>query len=173
MLNASHDSHMWGGIKMHLGACNTLNFLQKILLPVLLAGVLSPVYAGDVWIEGYHDENGNYVEPHYLFRTQAKQFDTKTNPADKSDLYYELTNAHDGYVKRNPGVRSTDSTPNEIEMPENAQLNFFGTGWECKRGYLRQGDVCEEMEIPENARLNSRGTDWLCLPGYVRQDSRC
>ena len=142
---------------MTVGAGNSLNlFTAFACLAALMA--VGAAYASDMWVEGYYDENGHYVEPHFLFRTQVKQFDSKRVPQEKSDLYYEVTNAHNGYVKRNPAARdnasNNASNPIGIEVPENARLNYFGTGWECVRGYIQQGETCEKIPVPENARLN-------------------
>ena len=57
-------------------------------------------------------------------------------------------------------------------MPENAQPKRYGEGWECDRGYRRDGDACLAIIVPENAYATNRtyGTGWECLHGFQDVD---
>jgi len=58
----------------------------------------------------------------------------------------------------------SQSTP----MPANAQYKSYGDGWECDRGFRRDGDACLAVIIPENAFATNRtyGSGWECLHGF-------
>jgi hypothetical protein len=44
-------------------------------------------------------------------------------------------------------------------LPENAKLDYSGSGWECKKGFRRSGygpnAICEKIVPPQNAKLNT------------------
>lgn len=63
--------------------------------------------------------------------------------------------------------------PYAENMPSHAHKNIFGTGWECDRGYYRNGNKCERVVIPENAHLNIFGNGWECNRGYYRSGNSC
>ena len=60
-----------------------------------------------------------------------------------------------------------------MSIPENAQLNAYGNGWTCKRGFRQSGQGCIRVSIPENAQLNAYGNDWTCSQGYKRVGAEC
>lgn len=59
------------------------------------------------------------------------------------------------------------------DMPAHAHPERFGSGWECDRGYVRQGDTCVAIEVPENAYLDSSGRGWKCDRGFRRERQAC
>jgi len=60
-----------------------------------------------------------------------------------------------------------------VDIPPNAHLNIFGTGWECDRGYSRSGQGCKKIILPQNAHINVFGNDWECDQGYKKSYSKC
>ena len=61
----------------------------------------------------------------------------------------------------------------QISIPENAQLNVYGNGWVCKRGFRQAGDKCVRVTMPENAQLNVYGNGWVCQMGFKRVSQSC
>ena len=59
--------------------------------------------------------------------------------------------------------------------PENADWVRYGAGWECRRGYQRQGDACLEVRLPDHAFLTNTiyGKGWECSYGFVENGDRC
>lgn len=57
-------------------------------------------------------------------------------------------------------------------IPANAQPKSYGEGWECDRGYRRDGDKCLSVIVPENAYATNRtyGAGWECLHGFQEVD---
>lgn len=58
-------------------------------------------------------------------------------------------------------------------FPSNAKPNYFGTGWECIRGYRKVLNSCEVVVVPENAQLNYLGNGWECIRGYRNIGTGC
>ena len=58
-------------------------------------------------------------------------------------------------------------------LPAHAKLNYYGNGWECKRGYHRSGNQCLKVGIPAHAKLNYYGNGWECKRGYHRSGNQC
>ena len=58
-------------------------------------------------------------------------------------------------------------------IPPNAELDYYGKNWTCKRGFKRIGDGCEQVSIPANAELDYYGRDWTCKRGFKRVNSQC
>ena len=58
------------------------------------------------------------------------------------------------------------------QMPANAQAKSYGDGWECVRGFRRDGDACLAIIVPENAYATNRtyGSGWACLHGFQEVD---
>lgn len=63
--------------------------------------------------------------------------------------------------------------PRQSGLPANAELDYTGKDWTCKRGYKRVGDGCEQVAIPLNAELDYYGRDWTCKRGFKRVNSVC
>lgn len=55
-----------------------------------------------------------------------------------------------------------------LTIPENARAKTYGDGWNCNRGYRRDGDVCVVVIVPENAYQTNLtyGSGWECLHGF-------
>src|SRR5215831_10154106 len=64
------------------------------------------------------------------------------------------------------GTPQTDNGCLTVQIPENAELNIYGSGWTCQRGYYNAGGRCLAVQIPENAELNIYGSGWTCKHGY-------
>ena len=60
-----------------------------------------------------------------------------------------------------------------MQIPENAQLDYTGHGWECRRGFARSGNSCVAVDVPENAQLDYTGHSWECRRGYSRLGRGC
>jgi hypothetical protein len=60
-----------------------------------------------------------------------------------------------------------------VSVPENASSNYWGTGWQCNRGFRQVGASCEPVRIPANASLDYWGHDWTCNRGYYRSGEEC
>ncbi len=64
---------------------------------------------------------------------------------------------------------------NKEILPKNARLKNYGSGWECKAGYRKNGKICDAINVPENAYLknSSFGKGWKCNWGYREFDNNC
>ena len=61
----------------------------------------------------------------------------------------------------------------QVAMPDNAELDVYGSGWVCKRGYRRSGNECVVVTMPDNAELDVYGSGWVCSIGYKRVGNQC
>ena len=61
----------------------------------------------------------------------------------------------------------------QISIPDNAQLNAFGNGWVCSRGYRQSGNECVRVTMPDNAQLNAFGNGWVCRNGFKNVGGAC
>ena len=59
------------------------------------------------------------------------------------------------------------------DMPEHAQSNMFGRGWDCEEGYVRKANACVRLELPPHAQVNLLQDDWECRKGYVKDADSC
>lgn len=61
------------------------------------------------------------------------------------------------------------------DIPKNARVKIYGSGWECKRGYQAVGEVCVAIKVPSHAFLtiSSHGNGWKCNWGYLKTDETC
>ena len=71
------------------------------------------------------------------------------------------------------GTRWTGSSCGVVEVPPNAHINVFGSGWECDQGFRRVGTGCEPFEVPPNAHINVFGNGWECDQGFRRVRNEC
>jgi hypothetical protein len=71
------------------------------------------------------------------------------------------------------GTRPTANGCVAITVPENADIDIYGTGWACKRGYRDTGGKCTAVMIPEHGELDIYGHGWTCLRGYRESGGRC
>ena len=49
------------------------------------------------------------------------------------------------------GFRNLDGKCVAVQIPQNAELDVFGTGWACRRGFRNLDGKCVVVQIPENA----------------------
>ena len=61
----------------------------------------------------------------------------------------------------------------EPRLPAHAKRNAYSNGWDCDRGYYRQGQQCLPVQPPKHASLNFYGNGWDCDRGYFRQGQQC
>jgi hypothetical protein len=57
-------------------------------------------------------------------------------------------------------------------VPTNAHAKRYG-GWECDRGYRKDGRACVGIEVPLNGYLDSSGRDWSCERGFKQRPESC
>ena len=58
-------------------------------------------------------------------------------------------------------------------LPKNAKLDYFGTDWECKRGFRKYGNECLAVMVPKNGKLDYFGNDWECNRGFRKYGDEC
>ena len=63
--------------------------------------------------------------------------------------------------------------PETSRVPPNAQLNRYGGGWSCRRGFVLSGAECVEVKLPANAQLDYSGHGWACARGFVSLGAEC
>lgn len=67
----------------------------------------------------------------------------------------------------------------EIILPQNAELNQYGSNWVCSSGYLRNGNRCDFIKVPSNAHLTSNtalfpnAKGWECDQGFKEVLNEC
>ena len=71
------------------------------------------------------------------------------------------------------GERHAHGDPGPI--PENAREKGYGTGWECKPGYLLKDGACAAVVVPENAYAASTSFSpgWMCARGFLSDGNAC
>ena len=57
------------------------------------------------------------------------------------------------------------------QVPPNATPNYTG-GWNCNRGYHRNGQKCDKTNVPANATANYTG-GWNCNLGFKNVGDGC
>lgn len=69
----------------------------------------------------------------------------------------------------------TPSANAQVTIPENAQSNEYGSGWQCKSGFRKEGDACVAIVLPSNAYLTgfSYNKGWACRRGFVEDGDVC
>lgn len=65
-----------------------------------------------------------------------------------------------------PAMPANQDQPRQGGMPPNAELDYTGKNWTCKRGYKQVGTGCERVDMPANAELDYTGKDWTCKRGF-------
>lgn len=70
-------------------------------------------------------------------------------------------------------ARRTDENAGTPRLPTNAELDYTGNNWKCKRGYSRAGNECNAVLLPTHAELDYTGNNWKCVRGYRRAGSEC
>jgi len=64
---------------------------------------------------------------------------------------------------------------NSKVVPANSQAKQYGSGWECKLGFRRDGAACVEIKLPANAYLSDDiyGPSWACKREYKADGNSC
>jgi hypothetical protein len=64
---------------------------------------------------------------------------------------------------------------NSKVVPANAQAKQYGSGWECKLGFRRDGAACVAIKLPANAYLSDDiyGPGWACKREYKADGNSC
>src|SRR6266481_9066156 len=70
-------------------------------------------------------------------------------------------------------IETPDLTIPPIELPANAHLDIYGSGWDCNRGFARYGSACVAVQIPANAHLDIYGSGWDCNRGFAHSGTGC
>jgi hypothetical protein len=57
-------------------------------------------------------------------------------------------------------------------LPANATAKTYGIGWDCDRGFVKNGESCIAVTTPANAYLtdSNYGIGWACRYGYKKND---
>ena len=58
-------------------------------------------------------------------------------------------------------------------MPANAEPDYTGRTWQCKRGYRPVNGQCEAVQMPANAEIDYTGRNWKCSYGYRPVNGQC
>jgi hypothetical protein len=69
--------------------------------------------------------------------------------------------------------RRSDISESTSGLPANAELDYTGNNWKCKRGYSRVGNECHAVQLPRYAELDYTGNNWKCQRGYSRAGNEC
>ena len=117
--------------------------------------------------KGFFTKDGSFIPSKSRYFPNGTPYFKKISPGADGTTYQ----FNDLFIKPELPKKPIKETP--IEVPENAKLNFFGTDWECKHGFVKQGQLCEKLNVPENAKLDFKGTHWICSRGFRRQNDLC
>ncbi|ASY61814.1 hypothetical protein SJ05684_c03470 [Sinorhizobium sojae CCBAU 05684] len=76
-----------------------------------------------------------------------------------------------GTLLYSPGAFGQATPP----VPANAVASRYGSGWECDRGFRRQGDSCVAVMAPDHAFLTNEsfGKGWECHYGFAENGNGC
>jgi hypothetical protein len=77
-----------------------------------------------------------------------------------------------GLWRSSLAMAAAPEPPLHTNLPAHAILQPGGNGWECARGYRREGEDCVQVSIPPQAYLDYFGHDWRCERGYRREGDR-
>jgi hypothetical protein len=72
-----------------------------------------------------------------------------------------------------PWISRSGDGCHPVQIPQNAELNALGSGWQCRRGFSRSGEGCSPVVVPQNAELNALGNGWQCKTGHTREGETC
>jgi hypothetical protein len=145
----------------------------------------------DTYVRGYFRSDGTYVQPHYRSSPDGNPYKNWSFPGNVNPHTGKVapgnpdTYLRNYYGRNGPPAPSTNfripnkgslTVPNgeprsedlHTNLPENAQLGYFGHGWECKSGFFRSDQKCLPVPIPENAQLGYFGHGWECKRGFYR-----
>ena len=72
-----------------------------------------------------------------------------------------------------PAMSPIQDTPRQSGIPANAELDYTGKAWTCKRGFKQVGTECERVDMPANAELDYTGKAWTCKRGFKQVGTEC
>ena len=86
---------------------------------------------------------------------------------DGSGAMHSRTTSDNARLTDSSGKAGTENTPS---LPTNAELDYTGNNWKCKRGFRNVKNECHALILPEHAEVDYTGSDWKCQRGfrYVR-----
>jgi len=70
-------------------------------------------------------------------------------------------------------VAASTAAPSDTKLPPHAVWQSWGSGWECQRGYRKEGERCVEVDVPPHAFLDYFGHAWRCHRGYQQEGDGC
>ena len=72
-----------------------------------------------------------------------------------------------------PGLAFAQS--GSVEIPENARVKGYGSGWEYDRGFRTVDGACVAIEVPAKAYPTNAlyGRGWGCVRGYREVNEAC
>lgn len=118
------------------------------------------------------------------YGTRGATWDTPTYITDPEyytgKILYENNSPGNSNVNTNnnlyipPKINTPIEAPKPtVQVPANAQLNYYGNGWTCNNGYYKSGNECAKVQVPANAHLNYYGNNWDCDNGYYKSANSC
>ncbi len=72
-----------------------------------------------------------------------------------------------------PPLPPSQDIPRQSGIPANAELDYTGKDWTCKRGFKLIRGGCERVDMPANAELDYTGKDWTCKRGFKLLGGGC
>ena len=72
-----------------------------------------------------------------------------------------------------PTMSPIQDAPRQSGIPANAELDYTGKAWTCRRGFKQVGTECERVEMPANAELDYTGKAWTCKRGFKQIGTAC
>ncbi len=173
------------------------NLFKKIIIISLLIiiGQFTVINKADAYVrvKSYFRKDGTYVQSHVrsnpnglkydnyswtpsqglynkTYGTRGSTWDTPTWTTDSE--YYIGKTIYENNNLVTPS-QTTETKKSDIQIPENASLNYLGNGWVCNSGFYKSGDSCIKVDIPANASLNYLGNGWVCNSGYYKSGNSC
>ncbi|GIT99707.1 hypothetical protein TSL6_02140 [Sulfurovum sp. TSL6] len=113
------------------------------------------------------------VKGEYKIRVSKKGYTTQNSIADPAEktTYQIILKKKKNNISYSEKIRNKSYSNNGL--PANAKLDYYGHGWECKKGYYKYGNKCNKVAIPANAKLDYYGHDWECRKGYYKYANKC
>ena len=76
-------------------------------------------------------------------------------------------------LKPPSALNPKQDAPRQSGMPANAELDYTGKDWTCKRSFKQVGTSCQAVELPANAELDYTGKDWTCKRSFKQVGTSC
>lgn len=134
---------------------------------------IQPKYQHGIKLEkgSYHIEvskDGYETIKQWISLNQNMTYNAELKRISTNNIYSTSSNTYSKPSYQSPPTKSSNSG-----IPANAQMNYLGTDWECKRGYYKSGNQCNKVQVPVNAELDYLGNDWQCKRGYYKYGNEC